>query len=101
RECARSSWARISVGAGRREGSRSEAEHERPHARRSLSTLSVRARAPTKQLGPYRRPAALLAATTPAVPINRGDDHAVGGRLQHCSADLPARVADYVLGNVG
>jgi len=28
-----------------------------PHARRSLSTLSVRSRAPTNQMGPYRRPA--------------------------------------------
>src|SRR6185295_12051646 len=28
----------------------------RPHARRTLCTLSVRSRAPTKQMGPYRRP---------------------------------------------
>ena len=28
-----------------------------PHARRTPCTLSVRPRAPTKQLGPYRRPA--------------------------------------------
>src|SRR6185503_17268456 len=26
-----------------------------PHARRTLCTLSVRSRAPTKQMGPYRR----------------------------------------------
>src|SRR4029077_6138267 len=28
----------------------------RQHARRTLCTLSVRPRAPTKQMGPYRRP---------------------------------------------
>src|SRR5712691_338695 len=45
--------------AGRREGSRCEAAPEGPHARRTLCTLSVRPRAPTKQMGPYRRPALL------------------------------------------
>src|SRR5438045_4063130 len=39
----------------------------RPHARRTLCTLSVRPRAPTKQMGPYRGPGggemALLEAT--------------------------------------
>src|SRR5438552_18364640 len=29
----------------------------RPQARRSPATLSLRSRAPTKQMGPYRRPA--------------------------------------------
>src|ERR1700682_413180 len=38
----------------------------RPHARRSLSTLSVRPRAPTKQMGLFQHPARLLRAAVRA-----------------------------------
>src|SRR6185436_19332767 len=83
-----------------------------PHARRSLSTLSVRPRAPTKQMGLYRRPALvagadenLYAAVTPrsrVAEVARLDSVRCHTGLNECLADgVDTTIAEVLAARVG
>src|SRR5215468_12059127 len=70
----------------------------RPQARRSLSTLSLRSRAPTKQMGPYRQPAlevlpvADLLDHLPGAAVTVDLLEQVVGRDEPVVVPLPGRV---------